>query len=478
MSPKTEKPHTSIPGPPPLPLVGERGNFLRFFASPFQGLLDLHRRYGDIAGLTAGSSSMVCAFGAEHNRRVLSDDATFLADSQPPFPIPEGSALKRLMQGDMMAKNGDDHRRLRRLVMPAFQKARLLSYCDDIVNSTERWLRGVVPGTTVDISAALLDLMLDVILQCLFGIDASADTDPLGPLAISVLEGYSSPLNIILPFDLPGTPFRKLLRSCEMMEGRLLRLIRERHANAGGRDAFSILVHAHEEDGSRLSDEELVAQSSLIYVAGYETTAMSLTWTLLMLALHPEVLCDVEDEVDAVLRGEPPKIEHIERMPLLDAVIKETARLLPATPILSFRLVGEQVTLGTLTLAKGSKLLLSPLITHRMGDVFPQPTRFLPDRWSRIVPTPFEYMPFGAGPRMCLGAAFASNAARLILPMILQRLRFSLAPDSRVSLQLKGISMAPKNGLRMQVVSRRAPRPRPAPRAPLRGDLGALFDLS
>src|SRR5262249_54565757 len=159
-----------------------------------------------------------------------------------PFPIPEGTALKRLTQGIMMTKQGEDHRRLRRLVMPAFQKARLAAYCDDIVSSAERSLRRIVPGATVDVASELLDLMLGVIMQSLFGISVSGNTDPLGPLAINLLEGWNSPLNMILPFDVKGTPFAKLLRSSKLLEERLFSLIRERRANGGGHDVFSILI--------------------------------------------------------------------------------------------------------------------------------------------------------------------------------------------------------------------------------------------
>ncbi|TKD08646.1 cytochrome P450 [Polyangium fumosum] len=471
-------PRVPIPGPRAFPVLGESGNSFRFFSKPVTSLLALHRRHGDIAAITGGSPAMVCAFGAEHNRAVLGDDSTFLSHGEPPFPLPEDSALGRMLRENMMSKNGQDHRRLRRMLMPAFQRARILAYRDEIVDVTEASLRRVVPGGVVDASRVMLDLMLGVIMRCLFGVDVSAGGDPLGPLSIALLEGFLSPANLILPYDVPGTPYRKLLRDANRLEERLLALIEERRATRDGRDMFSALIHAHDEDGSRLSDVELVAQSILVYIAAYETTAQSLSWTLLLLALHPEILYDLEDEVDTVLRGEAPTAEQAASMPLLDAVLKESARILPATPICSFRLVGEEATLGKYTLPKGSRILLSPLVTHRMGDVFPEPTRFLPERWSRITPTPFEYLPFGAGPRMCIGHAFANMAMRLILPMALQRFRFALRSNTEISLQLKGISGAPKNGLPMDVTTRRAPRPGNTRRPEPKGEIRALVDLS
>lgn len=478
MLPNSELPRVPIPGPRALPVLGEGFNRLRFFSKPVTSLLTLHRRHGDIAAITGGSAAMVCAFGAEHNRAVLGSDGTFLSHGEPPFPLPNNSALRRILLENMMSKNGADHRRLRRMLMPAFQKARILAYRDDIVAVSEQSLRRVVPGGVVDAVRVMLDLTLDVIMRCLFGVDLSRDGDPLGPLSLALLEGFLSPLNLVLPYDVPGTPFRKLLRDTTRLEDRLLALIEERRRAGEGRDMFSALIHAHDEDGSRLSDVELVAQSVLVYIAGYETTAMSLAWTILLLALHPEVLYDLEDEIDAVLRGEAPTVEHAASMPLLDAVLKESARIMPATPICSFRLVGEQATLGKYTLPKGSLVLLSPLVTHRMGDVFSQPARFLPERWSHTTPTPFEYLPFGAGPRMCIGQAFANQASRLILPMVLQRFRFSLRPNTDVSVQLKGISSAPKNGLPMDVTSRRAPRPRTTRRPEPKGEIRALVELS
>ncbi|HSN99869.1 MAG TPA: cytochrome P450, partial [Candidatus Nanopelagicales bacterium] len=145
------------------------------------------------------------------------------------------------------------------------------------------------------------------------------------------------------------------------------------------------------------------------------------------------------------------------------------------TPLLLLRMATADAQLGPYPLPPGAGVVLSPLITQRNPDLYPDPDRFRPERWTRLSPGPYEYLPFGAGPRMCLGAGFANLTLRLSLSLILQRFRLSLAHRARISTVIRGITMGPRHGLPMLI----APQDRYFRRAEeVRGDIGELVNLS
>src|SRR5581483_9777861 len=134
---------------------------------------------------------------------------------------------------------------------------------------------------------------------------------------------------------------------------------------SGRRDVLSLLIAARDEDGSSMTEEELVGQAAVLFIAGHETTANTLAWTLFLLAQHPGVLLDLESELDAVLKGAPPSVEQLKALPLLDRVIKESQRIFPASAILFFRRAQAEVELGGTKFPAKSTFLLSSLLTHR-----------------------------------------------------------------------------------------------------------------
>lgn len=472
MKPLPKLPPTAIAGPRPLPLLGTTGSFLRFFGDPVGTLLDLHARFGLLATLADRDPAVICAFGEEHNRAVLTDPRLFhnLADSL--FDVPPGSAPTRLAHA-LTGQNGEVHRRSRRLLMPAFQKSALDAYRDDTVEVTRACLDRLTVGATLDVAALMSDLTQRIALRCLFAVEPRADGENLGELAARYLEGLISVGAMAFPFNVPGTPYHRFLRDSTRLEGALRELIDARRSAEGeGRDMLSILLRARdEEDGSRLSDEELMGQATVMFIAGHETTAFTLCWTLLLLAQHPRELEAVSEEVRSVLGDRAPEVADIARLPRVDRALKESQRLLPATPFLFIRRATAGFQLDGHTLPENSSLILSPLITHRLPAVFEDPLRFRPDRWETLTPTPYQYLPFGAGPRTCIGAGFANQALRLVLPMLLQRFRFALRDGATLSTQVRGITMGPAKGLQMSAL---APDARVTPARGTRGNLHRL----
>lgn len=468
---------TAIRGPRALPLLGTTGNLLRFFSDPITTLLSHNERFGPLSTLADRDPAIVCAFGEEYNRSVLTDQRLFHNAAEALFDVPPGSAPTRLSH-TLTGMNDELHKRHRRLLMPAFQKSALEAYRDNIVQVTDAALARVKVGEVVDVSALMTDLTMRIVVRCLFGIELPAGKDDrnLGHLAQRYLEGLISVGAMLVPHDLPGTPYRRFMRVSEELERQLRTLVDSRRAEgATGTDSLSILLRARDEkDGTGLSDDELMGQATMLFIAGHETTSFTLAWTLFLLSQHPEVMNAVGEEVDGVLGARAPESDDAARMPLLDRAIKESQRLLPATPFVFIRRATAPFQLGEHQLPAEASVILSPLITHRRPDTYPDPLRFRPERWESLRPSPYQYLPFGAGPRMCLGAGFAAQALRLVLPMMMQRFRFQLTDKAVVSTKVQGITAGPRNGLPMKLLPRGTKAQRPHP---LRGDIHRLVAL-
>lgn len=446
----------SIPGLTPIPFIGSKLAMIRFFSNPIGILQTLYKEHGDIASLNRGDLSFVCAFGPEHNQQLLSNARAFHNFAELPVPLPQDSAALRF-NTNLTAMNGNLHRQQRRLMMPAFHKKTVDSYRDDMVAVAEHHFQRWPINGRFDLKQAMVDLTLDVMMKSLFGLEIDGSGSSLGYLAMEFLTRITSMGVMAFPVNLPGTPFNRFLTFCEEMEQEFLNIIRERRsATERPRDVLSILIDTHDEDGAKLTDAELVGQTGLLFVAGHETTAFTLIWTLFLLMQHPRVYANLLDELEGVLSATGttapyPTIAELNNLPLLDAVLKESMRLIPATPFLFVRRGLEPFQLGAYHFPADAKVIVSPLITHHMPELYPEPERFKPERWFSIKPTAFEYLPFGAGPRMCIGAGFATLEAKLVLSAIVQRFRLTLAEDMQLDHKVQGITLGPKQAIPVQV---------------------------
>lgn len=464
----------SIPGLRGMQFMGPQTSLFRFFGNPINTLQSIHREHGRIGAVLASDPTFVCAFGAEYNQRLLSDANRFYNFADLPFPIPADSSAARVNLS-LTAMNGEHHRRSRRLMMPAFNKATIASYRDDMVAIAERHMARWPKDGTLDIASEMIELTLLVAMRCLFGLNAIDEAETLGHMGMHYLTNITSLGVMMFPFQLPGTPYSKFLKFAESFEQKLREMIHQRRAAAAQRqDVLSLMINSSDDDGSTFSDDELVGQTSLIFLAGHETTAFTLSWTLFLLTQHPETYAALLDELDNELHGAAPTPDQLERLPVLESVIKESMRLIPATPFFFIRQGMEEFELGPYRLSKGTRVVLSPLITHRLPEVFSAPDRFLPERWSKIKPSTFEYLPFGAGPRMCLGMGFAALEMRLVLAMIVQRFRLSLLPSADVSYKVQGITLGPKFGLPMRITTQDRTFASPTP---VKGNINELIQL-
>jgi cytochrome P450 len=489
----------SAPGPEPSWGLGARADLLRFVRDPIATAGRLFERYGPVAQIVrapvritnpgpgwrsgplskATGSGVVLATGADLNREVLTQHdryhTTGLLGRLYPTHSPLSSRERPLLRSmtGLFDVNDEDHRRHRRLLMPAFHKTRIEAYRGDMVRLAEELAARWRPGETRDVHSDMTELTLRVATKTLFGEDAGDRGLRLARLMQRWLLTMFSPLLLLSHADLPGLPYRRFLDLTREIDDETMAILRAKRARgAGGADMLSMLLAARDEDGSALEEDDLVGHTGTIFAAGHETSTNALAWTLLLLSQHPAIARDLEDELDGVLRGGAPSVEDLTRMPLLDATVKESMRVLPPVP-LHPRIVARDSELGGHALPAGSEIFLSIFHMHHDPAVFPRPRAFMPRRWETSKPSVYEYNPFSAGPRMCIGASFATMEIKIVLATLLQRFRVELPDGARVDPRV-AITMAPRRGLRMRV------RPRSAsPRTPgrVRGLVRELVDL-
>jgi cytochrome P450 len=458
----------------PITGLAAAREYTRFFYDPVGCVRDLYARHGRIVtlgpvGLRQPRELFVFTFGPEFNRQVLSDPPTFRTSGLL-LPGPKNSAQRRVRHG-LTRMTGPQHRQQRQLVMPPFQKKAVQSYRDLMVETVDAVLKEWRAGECRDVYEEMRMLTLRVASSVLFSGDP-AEALPIGRLIEEWIMINFSPLVWSCPLNLPGTPYRHMLLHAEHIEQLILAMIARRRANPGERtDVLSILMEAKDDQGRGMTDAELVGQTAILFLASFETATSSLTWTLFLLAQHPAMANELLDELGAVLDGNPPSNEQLARLSFLQCVIKESMRILPAVGY-TVRTAQREVTIGSMAVPRGTKVVCSHYLTHHLPELYPDPERFFPERWRTIDPNQYEYLPFSAGPRMCIGASFAMQLLKISIAMMLQRFRFTVVPGTRID-RTSRITMNPRKGLPMMI----CPNDRKFTTSEVRGQIHEMVKL-
>lgn len=463
-----------------LPLRGWQAArwYAKFFFDPIRCMTEAYERYGPvvpagrISRLQGPERQHILALGPECNQHVLGRTDMFDTTAQA-WPGPRGSALRRVRNG-LTRMNGQKWQEQRHLLLPPFSKKAVAGYVNDMVAVMgqildEDWHN----GQTVDIYQHSRRVALRMSSQILFGRQRAEDAYALGRLAQEFIPRNFAAGVWMIPFDLPLTPFRRMRRNAERIENALLALIAQRRANPSQHtDVLNLLVSAFDEQKIPMDEGELIGQATVMFIASYENVGSVLTWTLFLLAQHPHILDDLQAELKSVLDGNPPDVETLEKLPLLDAVVKESMRVLPPVPYLVRKVTWPNVFKG-IQFRKHDRVAISAYITHHLPELYPNPRRFTPDRWFSIKPTPFEYLPFGAGPRACLGKLFAVAEIKIALAMILTRHRLSVQPNIKIDRRVQ-VMISPRHGLPMII----HPQDRRIEPATVRGNIHDMVELS
>jgi cytochrome P450 len=473
-------PFARLDGPRPAPLLGWHGNLVRFILDPIGYMTPLAERYGSVVPFVRGGSGPVFIREAEHGLVFAFGPACFQAVTTQMSVFhsmrvagPKESPAYTTLTSGLFAMNEDKHRRQRRAIQPAFQRARLESYHATMVSLTERTLAGLKLGDTCDLVEVMTPLTLAIANKTLFGLDTTSDTLSIGELVQMVIGLAMSPATLV-PLNLPFTPRRRLIHTAAHLEHELRAVIASHRATTGdGDDVLSTLLANHDDaDADALTEDELVGQLFLLFLAGHDTSKNAIAWTLFLLAQHPSVLADVLDELHGTLGGAPPRHDQLGSLVLLGRVIKESLRLFPPAPFTG-RMTVQPTELHGVELPARTELIISPYCLHRDPDLYVDPLQFRPERWETLSRSPFEYAPFGAGPRTCIGSAFATLELTTVLSMLLQRFGLELVSGARIERKTT-VVMSPRYGMPMIL----RPAGTIAPVARVRGNVHEMVALS
>ena len=445
----TENLERKIPGPVPAPVLGWLPWLFRFALDPLASLENMRRQYGDMLQLGFKNYPVIMIFDPDYNRQILRDPSTFYSYNLDLLPIsfPKDSSIKRATTG-MPLMNGPRHTDHRSALLPYVHKKFITRYHDSCVEVTQRKIAGWQHGMEVNLRAEMEQLAMWLATEPVLGLDPQNEGDAIGRQLERTMKLVMNPFVLMLPYNIPGTPFHSLMKNADEMERIVRRVIaRKKEAGLTGHDILSVMIQMHEDDPDRLSESELIGHTTTMFRGGYNPSGMALYWTIFLLSQHPEKLQKVLEELDRLVKGDVPTEQEVESLPYLDGSLKESMRLFPAGTWTG-RLAMQDFTLDSHSFSKGTWILMSPYITHRIPEVFPEPYKFRPERWLSIHPSAYEFMPFSAGPRYCIGTSLAMMQLKIALTMLFKRYRFTLRPGTK--LDCAGFnSIRPKHGLPM-----------------------------
>jgi len=361
----------------------------------------------------------------------------------------------------LLSSDGEFWLAQRRLAQPAFHRSRIAAYSETMTTFTERALANWHDGEVRDTHADMMHLTLEVVAKTLFNTAAAAEATAIGAALDAIMVRFDNQdLLMVLEqatgITLPTAKLRRYQAGVRNLDAIVFQLINERRAHpADTGDLLSMLLAARDEEGNGMNDQQLRDESVTIFLAGHETTALSLSWTWYLLAQHPEVAATLHAELQQVLDGRTPTLADLPALRYTEQVIQESMRLYPPAWAIQ-RETTRDVELGGYLIPKGSDVLMSQYVMHRDPRYFDQPERFYPARWAndfaKTLPK-YAYFPFGGGPRLCIGVSFAMMEAVLMLATIAQQFELTLVPGQRIVPQ-PSITMRPKYGLQMRVRKR------------------------
>jgi cytochrome P450 len=358
----------------------------------------------------------------------------------------------------LLTNSGDSWLRQRRLAAPAFHRERIAEYAEHMTAFTERMLASWRDGDVRDVHHEMMGLTLEIVAKVLFDAEIAHDVEAVGrafdAVTDEIAKRFRRPVFIPDWVPLPGN-FR-YRRGVQALNTTVYRMIREHHANgAGGRDLLSMLMQARDEHGERMNDEQLRDEAVTLLLAGHETTALVLSWTWYLLSRHPEAETRLHEELDRVLQGRAPTANDLPALSYTEQVILESMRLQP--PAYAFgREAIRDLDLGGYVVRKGTTLLMSVYNMHRDPRWFDEPLEFRPERWADGLADRLPrhvYMPFGGGPRICIGNSFAMMEAILLLAGIARRFRLQ-ALRSEPIVPFPTITLRPAGGVPMRLQQR------------------------
>jgi cytochrome P450 len=419
------------------------GNLPDFARDPLEFVTRTAREHGPVARLRFGRA-----------RAVLISDPGFieavLVRNRSAFVKARAlRAQHRLFGNGLLTNEGDSWLRQRRLAQPAFHPARMASHADVVASRTSTLLARWKAGERVDVHEEMKGLLMGIVAEALFGADVAERAVSVGEALESLMDRWASRRGLarLVPDWAPLGVSARYTEGVRELDEVVRGMIATRRQSGEKRaDLLGMLLAARDENGDGMSDVQVRDEAITLFVGGFDTPALAMSWIWYLLSTHPDHARRVAEEADLVLAGRLPTLDDLNRLTYTTSVVKEAMRLYPPAWLLAREAV-EDVAIEGHTIERGAAVLMSPWVVHRDERLFDDAPVFDPDRWidgRTSALHRFAYFPFGGGPRVCIGAAFAMMETTLVLSMLAQRFQFvvenaaSIHPRASMTLRPHG----------------------------------------
>lgn len=442
-------PQSTLPTLRKPPLLG---NLLEFRRDRAALLRRVAHECGGVGAFHLGPRRVVIVSAAAPAREVLVEHAALFEKG----PITT-RVLKPILGNGLASCPNKDHARRRRTVAPAFSSSRVARSIELMVEEAERSIDSWPDGATLDLAEEMRHLALRIVGRALFSVNLLDEAAELGHAMLVAQEHAAARIDHLLPIPLslpwPGhAHMRAALRTMNAMVARLICERRAGNTNGDG-DLLDALLAARDDDGATLDDQQIRDELMTLFVAGHQTIANGLAWSLYELCRAAPLAQRLHDEVNAALRGKRASADDLAALEFPRRVLKEALRMYPPVHGLGRRSTAP-VVIGGHALERDEIVLVSVWLLHRRADAFARPDTFDPDRFAHdreASLAPYSYLPFGAGPRSCLGGGFAEAQGQVVLATIAQRVSLELVdPRASVPLELQ-ILLRPRGRVPVRV---------------------------
>jgi len=449
----------SRPRRAPRPGLGElfrRGgrSFKEIRGNPFLFLQDLVERHGTVIRLPGGSHLIAHPDQIGYVLRTRYEN--FI----------KGRAfdtIRPVLGYGLVSADGELWRQQRRILQPAFHKHELAQAANVVSSCTGRmldaWREVASRGEAMDVSPQMFELALHIITDFIFRTDVEMEARQIAK-AFSITQEYAAGSLWKMARNHPRSPFprsREYRRALEAIDAVVHDVLdKRREQGVSGNDVIArLLAFRHPETGEPLSRQQMRDEVMTLFFAGHETTASALAWSWWLISEHPEVEARIHEEVDRVLAGRMPSWDDLPQLQYTKQVLQESMRVRPPVPVYA-RVSVEEDEIAGYRIPPDTMVMISPYVTHRLPEFWPDPERFDPDRFAldRIQERPrFAYVPFAAGPRLCMGRNFALMEGTFVIAMVAQRYRLKLVPGHPIEMKTMA-TMRPRHGVRMTLHAR------------------------
>jgi len=355
---------------------------------------------------------------------------------------PKNSAARRMSSG-LMRLTGEQHAHYRKLLAAPLRRTRVEALTKNMARLAETETASWPVGPNIDLWEYVRRLMQGFAVEFLFG-GNSEQSRTITEMGCRMMERKWD-WRAMVPINLPVTTYGQIVREAALLERRLLAWTAGKRGHTDEGDIASIIANSRDGAGNAVEDAAIVAQLPSLFGLSSEGGQSVLTWTLFLLMQHPEIAERLRDELHNKLGRTSPSLDRAGELPYLDAVVKETMRVLPPVPF-QFRVAQRDTSIAGENTPKGTRAVLNTFLTNRTPNLYPEWDVFRPERWFTIAPTAFEFPVFGAGPHICPGYWFDSTAVKIAVAAIVVRYRMNLPPGTRIDYRIQP-TLRPHAGL-------------------------------